>query len=218
MTYEDYKVLNDNTELQMKQTLYANSILHIDAVDLKAEKCKLSNGKVVLIADLVAATERGKGCVSNPSAIRGWKTFVKTTPNHLIPDLEKHPLNNVSDATDLLEKIFSLAIAIEKDIDGILLTIQDNDGFLTGEHRSTYLRVQMVTKANNIKEFYVSEDAALSEGDFAQLQGNQTKELYQFIDDTARLLEKENDLICSYDRFHHYIWIDKYTKKEVYSV
>ena len=64
----------------------------------------------------------------------------------------------------------------------------------------------------------LNENCTLSEGDFAQLQGNQTKELYQFIDDTARLLEKENDLICSYDRFHHYIWIDKYTKKEVYSV
>lgn len=218
MNYEEYKALNDKMEMQMKQTLYANSILHIDAVDLKTEKCKLSNGKTVLISDLVSATEQGKGCVSNPSAIRGWKNFVKVLPNHFIPDLEKHPLNNVSDATDLLENIFSLDIAIEKDIDGILLTIQDKDGFLTGEHRYTYLRLHMSTKANNIKEFYVSEDAALSEGDFVQLQGHQTKELYAFIDETARLLEEEYDLICSYDRFHHYIWIDKDTKKEVYSI
>jgi hypothetical protein len=218
MNYEEYKALNDKMEMQMKQSLYAHSILHIDAVDLKTEKCKLSNGKTVLIADLVTATEQGKGCVSNPSAIRGWKNFVKVEPNHLIPDLEKHPLNNVSDVTDLLEKIFSLNITIEKDIDGVLLTIQDKEGFLTGEQCTTYLRMQMVTKANNIKEFYVSEDVALSEGDFVPLNGGQTKLLYDFIDETASLLEKENDLICSYDRFHHYIWIDKYTKKEVYSI
>lgn len=71
------------------------------------------------------------------------------------------------------------------------MAIQDNDGLLTGKHCSTYLRMQIVTKANNIKEFYVSKDATLSKGDFVQLRSNQTKELYEFIDETARLLEKE---------------------------
>lgn len=76
--YIDYpEFMRRNNETKKEMDFAKLPVSRIEEVDFKHDKCRLSSGQIGTITSLVKGIQRGGYCVSNPSALSGWKDFIE---------------------------------------------------------------------------------------------------------------------------------------------